>query len=66
MKTLEFIEATSPEYYKATVETCKPYVKLAGDGYLIMKNIFFEIYGNIAEYIGKNGPLIVQTVSIHN
>ncbi|OAD56057.1 hypothetical protein WN48_03797 [Eufriesea mexicana] len=62
LKTLEFIEATSPEYYKATVETCKPYVKLAGDGYLVMKNIFFEIYDNIAKYNRKNGPLFVQTV----
>lgn len=65
-KTLDFIEATSPEYYKITVETCKPYIKLAGDIYLVMKHISFKIYDNIAEYIEKNGPLVIQTVSLNN
>ncbi|CAL7939703.1 unnamed protein product [Xylocopa violacea] len=61
-KALEFIEATSPEYYKATVERCRPYVKLAGDIYLIMKNVSLKIYDNIAEYTRKNGPLVTQTI----
>ncbi|KAK9306615.1 hypothetical protein QLX08_002800 [Tetragonisca angustula] len=61
-KTLDFIEATSPEYYKITVETCKPYIKLAGDIYLVMKHVSFKIYDNIAEYIEKNGPLVIQTI----
>lgn len=65
-KTLDLIEATSPEYYKITVETCKPYIKLAGDIYLVMQHISFKIYDNIAEYIEKNGPLVIQTVSLNN
>lgn len=63
-KALEFIEDTSPEHYKTIVETCKPYIKLAGDAYLLMKHLSLKVYGNIAEYIGRNGPLIVQTVSL--
>ncbi|XP_076763484.1 transmembrane protein 214 [Xylocopa sonorina] len=61
-KALEFIEATSPEYYKATVERCKPYVKLAGDIYLVMRNVSFKIYNKIAEYARKNGPLVTETI----
>ncbi|XP_060814632.1 transmembrane protein 214-A [Bombus pascuorum] len=64
-RALEFIEATSPEYYKTTVETCKPYIKLAGDAYLLMKHLSLKVYGNIAEYIGRNGPLIVQTIEYY-
>lgn len=63
-KTLEFIEASSPEYYKVTVEACKPYVKLAEDVYLVLKNVSFKIYTNTAVYAAEKGPVVVQTVSI--
>lgn len=61
-KALEFVEATSPEYYKATIETCQPYIKLTGNVYIIIKNHFLKIYDNILEYIEKNSPLIIQTI----
>ncbi|XP_050586083.1 transmembrane protein 214-A [Bombus affinis] len=64
-KALEFIEDTSPQHYKTIVETCKPYIKLAGDAYLLMKHLSLKVYGNIAEYIGRNGPLIVQTIEYY-
>lgn len=65
-KALEFIEASSPEYYKATVEACKPYIKLAGDVYLVTRNVSLKIYDNIAAYAEQNGPLALQTVCIKN
>ncbi|XP_017799561.1 PREDICTED: transmembrane protein 214-A [Habropoda laboriosa] len=55
-------EATSPEYYKVTVEACKPYIKLAGDVYLIVRNVSLKVYDNVAEYAGKKGPLVLQTI----
>lgn len=61
-KTLEFIEASSPEYYKATVETCKPYIKLAGDVYLVVKNVSIRLYGNMLAYAEKKGPVVRQTI----
>lgn len=61
-RALEFIEASSPEYYKATVDTCKPYMKLAGDVYIVMKNVSLKVYDNIAEYTRKNGPRVTQTI----
>ncbi|XP_034183934.1 transmembrane protein 214 [Osmia lignaria lignaria] len=61
-KSLEFIESTSPEHYKATVETFKPYIKLAGDVCLVIRNISFKIYENIGEYGAKNGPVVLQTI----
>ncbi|XP_033359171.1 transmembrane protein 214-A [Bombus vosnesenskii] len=64
-KALEFIEDTSPEHYKTIVETCKPYIKLAGDAYLLMKHLSLKVFGNIAEYIGRNGPLIVQIIEYY-
>lgn len=63
-KVLEFIEASSPEYYKATIETCKPYIKLAEDFYLVMKNVSLKIYDNAVVYVGKNGPVIIQAVGV--
>ena len=61
-KVLEFIEASSPEYYKATIETCKPYIKLAEDFYLVMKNVSLKIYDNAVVYVGKNGPVVIQAI----
>ncbi|XP_076657105.1 transmembrane protein 214 [Halictus rubicundus] len=61
-KTLEFIEASSPEYYKATVETCKPYIKLAGDVYLVVRNVSIKVYGNVLSYAEKKGPVVLQTI----
>ncbi|XP_053997222.1 transmembrane protein 214-B [Hylaeus anthracinus] len=64
-KALEFIEASSPEYYKATVETCKPYIKLAGDLYLVMKNVSLKIYDNAIAYTEKKGPIVLQTIEYY-
>ncbi|XP_015436435.1 PREDICTED: transmembrane protein 214-A [Dufourea novaeangliae] len=61
-KALEFIEANSPEYYKATVETCKPYIKLSRDIYIVMRNISIKMYDNAVAYAGKNGPVVLQTI----
>ncbi|XP_017885138.1 transmembrane protein 214-A [Ceratina calcarata] len=61
-RALEFIEASSPEYYKATVDTCKPYMKLAGDVYIVMKNVSLKFYDNIVEYTRKNGPRVTETI----
>ncbi|XP_076238618.1 transmembrane protein 214 [Calliopsis andreniformis] len=61
-KVHEFIKASSPEYYKATVEVCKPYVKLAGDVFLVMKNVSFKIYDNAVAYSKEKGPVVIQTI----
>jgi len=61
-KGLEYVEATSPEYYKATVEFSKPYVKLSSDLYLIVKNASFRMYNNAADYAAVKGPLVAQTI----
>nr|XP_033332870.1 transmembrane protein 214-A [Megalopta genalis] len=61
-KTLEFIEASSPEYYKATVETCKPYIKLAGDVYLVVKNVSIRLFDNVVAYAKIKGPVVRQTI----
>ncbi|XP_043251874.1 transmembrane protein 214-A [Colletes gigas] len=64
-KTLQFIEASSPEYYKAAIETCKPYIKLAGDFYLVMKNVSLKIYDNAVTYVRKNQPVVLQTIEYY-
>lgn len=61
-KTLEFIEASSPEYYKATVEICKSYFKLVGDVYLVVKVVSIRAYDNILAYAEKKGPVVYQTI----
>lgn len=58
------IKDSSPEYYKAIVDLSTPYVKLAGDVYLIIRNISVRLYSNVATYVEKNIPIVVDTVSL--
>lgn len=58
------IKDSSPEYYKAIVDLSSPYVKLAGDVYLIMRNVSVRLYNNAAAYVEKNIPVVFDTVSL--
>ncbi|XP_015514094.2 transmembrane protein 214-A [Neodiprion pinetum] len=62
-KSLEFIEASAPEYYKAVTEFSTPYVKLAGDLCLITKNTSLKVYNNIVLYAHQKGPLIAASIN---
>ncbi|KAG7200304.1 hypothetical protein KM043_017769 [Ampulex compressa] len=62
VKGLECVEASAPEYYKATIDLCTPYIKLTKDICLVMKNLSIKLYENIMAYIMKNGPLVVETI----
>lgn len=56
------IKDSSPEYYKAIVDLSTPYVKLAGDVYLIIRNISVKLYSNAATYVEKNIPIVFDTI----
>lgn len=58
------IKDSSPEYYKAVVDLSTPYVKLAGNVYLIIRNISVNLYSNVATYVEKNIPIVFDTVSL--
>ena len=60
---LKYIEASFPDYYKATVEFTAPYVKLGGDVYIITKNASIKLYENAATYVTEKTPVVVATVS---
>lgn len=53
----------SSEYYKAAVDLCVPYVKLAGDVYLVVKNMSFKMYNNTLVYVEEKTPMVLDTVS---
>lgn len=57
------IKDSSPEYYKATVDFCTPYVKLAGDVYLIVRNVSVKVFNNALAYVEKTTPVVLDTVS---
>lgn len=57
------IKDSSPEYYKATVDLCMPYIKLAGDFYIIIKNVSVRVCNNALAYVEKNTPVVVDAVS---
>ncbi|XP_012281120.1 transmembrane protein 214-A isoform X2 [Orussus abietinus] len=59
---LEFIEASSPEYYKIAVTWSSSYVKLFGDVYLVIRNISGELYNNTVEYVHIKGPEIAAKI----
>ncbi|XP_014473777.1 PREDICTED: transmembrane protein 214-A isoform X2 [Dinoponera quadriceps] len=52
----------SSEYYKAAVDLCVPYVKLAGDVYVIVKNVSIKMYNNALVYVEKKTPVVLDTV----
>ncbi|XP_020289025.1 transmembrane protein 214-A isoform X2 [Pseudomyrmex gracilis] len=56
------IKDSSPEYYKAVVDLCTPYVKLANDVYLVTRNISIKLYNNAASYVEKNIPVVLDTI----
>lgn len=58
-----YLEATSPEYYKAVVDFSTPYVNLAGDVYLVVRNTYTKLYINVSNYIVTTKPLIQDAVS---
>jgi len=58
------VKDSSPEYYKAVVDLCAPYIKLAGDIYLVVRNVSIKLYNNVAAYVERNVPIIIDTVSI--
>lgn len=57
------IKDSSPEYYKATIDLCMPYIKLAGDVYITIKNISLKMYDNASAYVEKKTPVVLDTVS---
>lgn len=58
------IKESSPEYYKAVVDFCTPYIKLANDFYLILRSISIRLLNNAAAYVEKYTPIVLETVSI--
>lgn len=56
------LESSSPEYYRAVVNFCKPYINLSVDLYLITRNLSIQFYNNIVTYIEKKGPVVHQTI----
>lgn len=63
-KGLAYLEASSPEYYKAAVELGGKYSKLAGDLYIITRNLSVKLYSNVASFIGEKKPLVAEGVSL--
>jgi len=61
-KGIEYLEASSPEYYKATVVFCKPYVKLSQDVYLSTKNFSIKLYSNVANYVTTKTPVVIALI----
>jgi hypothetical protein len=64
-KGLEYLEATSPEYYKAVVDFSTPYVKLAGDVYLNIKAVSIRLYENVSNYYVEKTPVVVATIEYY-
>ncbi|KAI4493719.1 hypothetical protein M0804_001895 [Polistes exclamans] len=58
----ETIKDSSPEYHKAAVDFCTPYIKLGVDLYLITRNLSMRLYNNVALCIEKNGPVVHETI----
>ncbi|XP_011060330.1 PREDICTED: transmembrane protein 214-A isoform X2 [Acromyrmex echinatior] len=56
------VKDSSPEYYKAVVDLCAPYIKLAGDSCLIVRNLSIKLYNNVAAYVERNVPIIIDTI----
>ncbi|XP_011156608.1 transmembrane protein 214-A [Solenopsis invicta] len=56
------IKDSSPEYYKAVVDLCTPYIKLAGDFGLWTRNYSIKMYKNIAIYVETNVPILLNTI----
>ncbi|KYN32449.1 hypothetical protein ALC56_13306 [Trachymyrmex septentrionalis] len=52
----------SSEYYKAVVDLCAPYIKLAGDVCLVVRNVSIKLYNNVAAYVERNVPIIIDTI----
>ncbi|XP_015606404.1 transmembrane protein 214-A [Cephus cinctus] len=61
-KSLEYAEASAPEYYKTVVDVSMPYIKLGGDLYLVIRNASWKLYNNIAAYVAHNGPLVAASI----
>ncbi|XP_012218949.1 transmembrane protein 214-A [Linepithema humile] len=59
------IKDSSPEYYKAVVDFCTPYIKLAGDLYLILKNISIKLLNNAAAYVEKYTPIVLDAIEYY-
>ncbi|XP_011869469.1 PREDICTED: transmembrane protein 214-A [Vollenhovia emeryi] len=59
------IKDSSPEYYKAVVDLCAPYVKLAGDLGLVLRNLSIKLYNNAAAYVERNIPVIRDTIEYY-
>lgn len=61
---LAYLEASSPEYYKYASDLTKQYSKLAGDFYLVGRNIAIRVYNNTLVYVNEKRPIVLQSVSI--
>ncbi|TGZ54191.1 transmembrane protein 214-A [Temnothorax longispinosus] len=56
------IKDSSPEYYKAVVDWCTPYIKLTGDVCIVVRNISIKQYNNAAAYVERNVPIVRDTI----
>ena len=64
-KGLEYLEATSPEYYKAVADFSTPYVKLGGDFYIVVRNLSIKVFDNVSNYVTTTKPVVMATVRIN-
>lgn len=62
-KSLEYFETNHPKFYKAVINFSMPYIHLAGDFYLVLKNFAVKLYENVATYINEKSPPVKETVS---
>lgn len=63
---LAYLEASFPDYYKTASTYGQQYAKLAGDFYIVGRNLAFKLYNNTAEFVDKKKPIVVDSVSYLN
>ncbi|XP_063977135.1 transmembrane protein 214 [Diachasmimorpha longicaudata] len=59
---LVYLEAASPEYYKVVADSTKQYSKLAGDFYLVGRDLIVKFYNETADYVELNRPIFWATI----
>ncbi|XP_014296425.1 transmembrane protein 214-A [Microplitis demolitor] len=59
---LAYLEASFPDYYKTASTYGQQYAKLAGDFYIVGRNLAFKLYNNTAEFVDKKKPIVVDSI----
>ncbi|XP_011310614.1 transmembrane protein 214-A [Fopius arisanus] len=59
---LDYLKAISPEYYETIADSTIHYSKLAGDFYLVGRNLIMRIYNNTANYADEKWPIVLANI----